>query len=378
MVDTFYTQDEGNHLFYRNVKYGVKQQPYVSAKALYYLRFRALRRNVKEIQGSDYASQDWTSTYGLGSCELYHQLQGAFDLTGANQSLIPHQSTYNLAYSRFADKAKMLSAELATNFFERKEAISLILDRSVRILNAARAFRRFQISDGLRYLGLSGKGRSSLKHPKAWGDLWLEYWFGWSPLLSDIFTAIEVVDDPFGDLIRAKGSARFSIEYERNIPNIYESGISFDSETFRGELITCIQNDFRISDLTALKANQLGVINPFSVAWELIPFSFMADWFFPIGSWINQFSDFTGLTSMNPQFVHFIRGSGSYNKTIRTHSLKFDYDLLGVRRFPQIFGPSPFTPNLHWLSLTRAATSISLILSIFTPGGITRPTRGLL
>lgn len=31
----------------------------------------------------------------------------------------------------------------------------------------------------------------------------------------------------------------------------------------------------------------VGLMDPLSVAWELVPFSFVLDWFLPIGSWLS-------------------------------------------------------------------------------------------
>jgi hypothetical protein len=42
--------------------------------------------------------------------------------------------------------------------------------------------------------------------------------------------------------------------------------------------------------------SQLGLTSPISLGWELIPFSFVIDWFLPIGAALNAASAFDGLT----------------------------------------------------------------------------------
>jgi hypothetical protein len=38
----------------------------------------------------------------------------------------------------------------------------------------------------------------------------------------------------------------------------------------------------------------LGLTNPALVGWELVPFSFVVDWFTPIGSWLESLTAFEG------------------------------------------------------------------------------------
>ena len=56
-----------------------------------------------------------------------------------------------------------------------------------------------------------------------------------------------------------------------------------------------------ISSPNSLKANQLGLVNPASVAWELIPFSFLVDWFLPVGKFLESYTDTVGMQLDNIQ-----------------------------------------------------------------------------
>jgi hypothetical protein len=59
----------------------------------------------------------------------------------------------------------------------------------------------------------------------------------------------------------------------------------------------------------------LGLTSPVALAWELVPFSFVVDWFLPIGPMLGAFSAFQGLT--------FVRGYKTYY-TERTVFLNID------------------------------------------------------
>jgi hypothetical protein len=51
-----------------------------------------------------------------------------------------------------------------------------------------------------------------------------------------------------------------------------------------------------VSNPNLYLANKLGFVNPGVIAWELVPFSFVIDWFVPVGNFLSQWTDFVGLT----------------------------------------------------------------------------------
>jgi hypothetical protein len=53
--------------------------------------------------------------------------------------------------------------------------------------------------------------------------------------------------------------------------------------------------------------SQLGLANPAAVAWELVPFSFVVDWFTDAGTFINSFTDFLGCSVTNSYQVHILK-----------------------------------------------------------------------
>lgn len=42
--------------------------------------------------------------------------------------------------------------------------------------------------------------------------------------------------------------------------------------------------------------NQLGLTNPVEVVWELVPYSFVVDWFLDVGGWVSSLSAAVGVT----------------------------------------------------------------------------------
>jgi hypothetical protein len=117
-----------------------------------------------------------------------------------------------------------------------------------------------------------------------------------------------------------------------------------------------------IENLDLALASQLGVVNPASIAWELIPFSFIVDWFLNVGDFLNQFSDFLGLRIEDDYTSHhydLVR----HMQTIRSGKLHEDaYVWKATKRvMGHLTGPSlSFSlPNPGW---RKAVTAISLLL----------------
>lgn len=52
----------------------------------------------------------------------------------------------------------------------------------------------------------------------------------------------------------------------------------------------------KISNETLANAASIGLLNPAQVAWELVPYSFVVDWFLPVGSFLETLTDTAGLT----------------------------------------------------------------------------------
>jgi len=83
--------------------------------------------------------------------------------------------------------------------------------------------------------------------------------------------------------------------------------------------------------------------NPALVAWELVPFSFVADWFVPIGSWLTAIAPLIGIT---PQDV------------FRTVFSEESYETGGAYgdETGLMFVMNPFTNQYGWYTVTSSIT----------------------
>jgi hypothetical protein len=111
----------------------------------------------------------------------------------------------------------------------------------------------------------------------------------------------------------------------------------------------------------------LGFINPISVAWALVPFSFIVDWFVNVQQVLEQFTDFAGLTLSNPATTAFYELDYAYDRTDIYHPGGYTYKSWEMVRTQGLSGPVLHLRPWKGLSPYRGATAIALLLGVLKP-----------
>lgn len=253
---------------------------------------------------------------------------GGFGSFGLNAWEDPHFTelqavVYQKAYGRLLASVSTVSAQLGASFAERKQAMSMMVARVAQLTSAARALKTLNISGFIKALGC--KRRTVRKTASDAGGVWLEYSYGWKPLVEDIYSAVNVLQLPLpSGLVRGKaqGDTTFTVK-----------------SSFTGQTITTIHSwklrrllQMRISlgNYVAWQANELGLTNPLAIAWEVIPFSFAVDWFLPIGKYLQSLTDFVGLNQTDA----FVTKYDTYIRNFH-NSVFYPYTPLDEKRIAQ-------------------------------------------
>lgn len=213
--------------------------------------------------------------------------------------------TMDMARAKFVGQMNE-SAMLAVNFAERKQAIGMMANRVMQLYRFTKKLHNFDFLGAGAELGLSRhqvkdmvKRRNLRKTARSFGNNYLEFHFGWEPLVKDIYACVELVQSPMEHLVaRGKKTTR-----QKRFDNVRPiQGI--ETHLYQGNHVNevqCVcQAEFKVTNPNLYLANRLGLTNPASVAWELIPFSFVVDWFVNVSDFLNQWSEFHGVTLVNP------------------------------------------------------------------------------
>lgn len=213
------------------------------------------------------------------------------------------------AYEKMRGKA-FDTVEMGTNLAEYRQAHSLALGTLSTLIGVARALRQRNLSEVARRLRLRSSPRRQRVNPRRLdgyvgaernlAELWLMYIFGVEPLVKDLYSCLEVFEQPLKAL-KLTGVQKSSVI--NWVPlNQTSSGycggkpqITVTKKTVIGTYRVNVGCEVRLNNPHLLFLEQSGLINPASIAWELVPFSFVADWFGNFGSVIRRMSDFAGL-----------------------------------------------------------------------------------
>ena len=139
-----------------------------------------------------------------------------------------------------------------------------------------------------RFAGAYGKDARG-----AAGNAWLEYQYGWRPFMKDVQDAVNTLMDVMDLPNRREATVRASRKTARQTvtKDVRVFADPTENVYIRGDYIVDVEESLRVTWRLAPNAKDLparfGLINPLEVIWELVPFSFVADWFLPIGNYLS-------------------------------------------------------------------------------------------
>lgn len=294
----------------------------------------------------------------------------------------PDQAAWNALYERFRSRATGEGSQLLTAAAEWKSSHMMIARRAIALRKAYQALRRFDLPNVGHHLSMpirdrklvEGKLRKTYRYTRP-TEAWLEYWMGWAPMMSDINNAVHNICNPYPDQKITVGLSR---NYDQRSESGSPSGSAYVVETTRQSVTIAAYGKMQVTNHNLFLANQLGLLNPAQTAWEVVPFSFMVDWFANVGKVLGSLTDFAGLsfrdtgTAMLSQ-VSFNRSGffKEYDPGSRSYVPKyFSGNAQGFEkvRNPGLIAPPRFSLTFDRLSLTRSATSISLLVEAFISG----------
>lgn len=253
------------------------------------------------------------SFYASGCSPVIRQadLLAALDIPGLSAQVL----------GKLRDEVINSDFNLGVAFGERKETIEAVLSLTKGTLtglghlrrgNVGRAFKSF--TRGLS--GVTDKVAKRAKIPKTkrervlgnkqrWenletkhlesGDvssLWLAFQYGWLPLMGDIHALMQLVS---GDVPSEEPYLSVSKTRSKELPGL-QVGQSFG---LNGDVVTFFNPPSKAKAKITFHAklkrkatllDQLGLTNPLAIGWELVPFSFVIDWFVPIGDYLDNLS----------------------------------------------------------------------------------------
>lgn len=285
-------------------------------------------------------------------------------------------SAFNKLNARIVDSVTGPKAELLTAAVEWRTSLDMITQRARQLGHAYLALRRLEFGRVASLLSMSPRdaaiARKRASRKTSASEMWLEYWMGWAPTWGDIANALSALERDF-PAQKLKASTRFTKEpyYDKFVAGNERLTTVGDCE---GRISA--YGSVKITNYNLLLASQLGLTNPVLTGFQLIPFSFILNWFVNAEQMLGALNPHAGVSVSTAGYGYAVRS------TVRAEGQVWLWDpYLGTkiklitvnevqngRYVGRVPGSIP-TPQLQVKfdtpSLTRAATSISLLVEIF-------------
>jgi hypothetical protein len=206
---------------------------------------------------------------------------------------------------------------------------------------------------------------------------WLEVKYGWTPLLSEIHSGSEALANHLHKVDSSDHKAQGRGAAETGL--VWAPSAGYKGAATGKRKVNCRYTIYsRIIDGQARATAGLGLTNPLSVGWELLPFSFVVDWFLPVGSFIDSLSATAGMSftsgSLSIKVTEDIKASihstlygGQWYSTpwpYQSNSFTFERQVLVdyPSRAKILQGRKSISEALN---LNKATTALALLASVF-------------
>lgn len=228
----------------------------------------------------------YPNDYCTGPTYTYHCNVYADEAWSANDELA--------LLGRLAEKIRGHGFNAATFTAQGGQAV----DQAVNTLRAfslsVRSLRHGDVSGAMRAIGLIPGQRSvkRIRRKLNTSDVsgaWLAMQYGWLPTLSDVAEAWNA----YKALMDRERQTTFTAQLSRSAN--YNGSPSPPAYTCFNTVTKRKRYKYTLRE-QLLAARSLGLTDPASVAWEILPWSFVVDWFIPIGSYLEALNIFPSVS----------------------------------------------------------------------------------
>jgi hypothetical protein len=259
---------------------------------------------------------------------------------------------------RLRSKIKAQNVNLAVALAQYRQTADLFSRAANDIY---RIFRSLRSGRGLRDIARWLKTPANSKQRDV-ASQWLRLQYGMRPLVSDLYGSAEALRTALTEGVWMHASVR-----DRNVRTgnrVWRPGTSGPYRGFSDWSVTqtvSLKAQYRVWDSTMKSLSSVGITNPAEVIWELIPYSFVVDWMFPVGRWLASLDALAGTTDFSYQQVVKIDGvesgstyGGQFKRTYVLYSRGSRQTNLSLPRFG-------YKPSTHLGNVLNGLALLTLL-----------------
>lgn len=193
---------------------------------------------------------------------------------------------------KILEKIKSQNVNLAQSVAEYRQTCSMFAGAARDIVRGFHSLRSGRaLADFVKIL----------QHPtntasKRIANRWLEYQYGFKPLLSDIYGTAELLATELnhGRPMFVSASSKRE-KHSGGTKSVDGGNLPFSVHEWTEARIRA---RYLISDAKLKSLSQSGLSNPLLLAWELVPYSFVVDWLLPVGRWLSVLDALNGTSQL--------------------------------------------------------------------------------
>jgi hypothetical protein len=240
-------------------------------------------------------------------------------------------------------KLQEVKTEVGVDLLEAKKSVAMFAGLARTVAGGLHNFRR----------GIPRQKLVELANGRELSNRWLEYQYGWKPLYGALHDAAQIALTSMHKdlLIHARKSTPWAVTSPLERDQHFEKQISG-----KGGVKTHILA--RLDYPWVAKTSALGLANPAAIGWELLPYSFVIDWFVPIGNFLNAITASAGLgfvwgyqsTQRNVHVERRMHGDGWWPRVVtekgstKTDHFEFERRVMGNFEMPRLYAKdNPFS-----------------------------------
>lgn len=259
---------------------------------------------------------------------------------------------------RLRKKIKDQNVNLGQSLAEYRQTANLFNRAAQDVVAGFRSLRSGRaLQDIARYFT---RPRNRIEKDVA--NRWLEYQYGLKPLISDLYGSVDELNKVLleGKYLYANVRERSTLAGTSFWPPDVANHLIEGYGDYKVDFDIRLHARYRISSSAVKQLAQVGITNPLALAWEVVPYSFVFDWMFPVGNYLASLDALVGVSSFS---YYTIRRSNGV-QIGATNGGRWTYTRSSYLRSVSSSLPTPRLSYKPSKSLTAVLNGIALLTQL--------------